>query len=396
MDPGRPPTDAVARVVPPARFTERRDVSVLPAPMLRWARDGVGPWPVLPWLVISAIAPVSDTLARRSVLGALILLVHVAGFFVTVLPAGRGESVRRVVGVPVVVALAALTVAAAGAWGDDWRTLLVLVAIEAGTGLDVGTAPVLVAAVTAAAVLSSGLGGGDWGTAWILGLNCFLAGIAAYLVYWLFTAVHELSRTREELASAAVSRERLRFARDLHDVLGHTLSIVVVKAEAVRRIALRDPEAAAAHASDIEAIGRSALAEVRDTVGGYRRTTWQEEVTSAHVALAAAGVALDVRGHTDDLDPAVADVLVWVLREATTNVVRHAQASRCSVAVCRTDDAVTMTVADDGRGSADGDGHGLTGARERASSARGTLRTTSDFNGFRVEVTLPADRAETR
>ncbi|AKU19058.1 hypothetical protein VV02_17840 [Luteipulveratus mongoliensis] len=363
--------------------------------MLRWARDGVGPWPVIPWLVISLIAPISQLRALASPWAVLVVLLQTAAFFALTIPAGRGESVRRPVGLAALAGQVAITIAAVAAWGEDWQTLFVLGAIIAGAGLDASAAPLAVLAVTAVATLTLGLVRDDWEVAWIIALNCFLAGIATYCVYWLFTAVHELSRTREELASAAVSRERLRFARDLHDVLGHTLSVVVVKAEAVRRIAARDPAAAAQHAGDIETIGRAALQEVRETASGYRTSSWQHEIDSARLALTAAGVDLMVSGDAAGLSPAVERTVGWVVREATTNVVRHAQATTCRIELVREGSEVQVSVADDGQGGSGAEGNGLRGLRERVTQSSGSVRITHDSNGFRLVAHLPVADEET-
>lgn len=111
----------------------------------------------------------------------------------------------------------------------------------------------------------------------------------------LFDTIQELNTTRQELARSAVEKERLRFSRDLHDLLGHTLSVVVVKAEAVRRLAPRDLDAALAQATDIEAVGRQALTEIREAVSGYREGSLTTELDSARSALEAAGIEPVVR-----------------------------------------------------------------------------------------------------
>src|SRR5690606_5786437 len=134
----------------------------------------------------------------------------------------------------------------------------------------------------------------------------------------------------QQLALAAVDRERVRFSRDLHDLLGHTLSVIVVKAEAVRRIADSDPAAASAHAQDIEDIGRRALSEVREAVGGYRNASLASELDRARRALEAASVDVAIDWDTGPLGNAAEETLAWVVREGATNVVRHARAQRCS------------------------------------------------------------------
>src|SRR5690606_32879645 len=123
-----------------------------------------------------------------------------------------------------------------------------------------------------------------------------LSGIGTHVVHRLAATNVELSRTRRRLAEAAVNAERVRFSRDLHDLLGHTLSVIVVKAEAVRRLAEADPTAAAAHGTEIEALGRSALSEVRQAVAGYREGSLEDEISRAAAALRAGGVEPEI-GH---------------------------------------------------------------------------------------------------
>ncbi|KAA9378615.1 hypothetical protein F5972_16570 [Microbispora cellulosiformans] len=212
--------------------------------------------------------------------------------------------------------------------------------------------------------------------------------------------IGELARTREQLAAAAVSAERLRFSRDLHDLLGHTLSMVVVKAEAVRRLAPRDVAAAVRHAEDIEAIGRQALTEVREAVTGYRDASLAYELDTARAALAAAGIDCEVRESGPAL-PREADVLLsWVVREGVTNVVRHSGARRCVITLRRDRDPVLVEVSDDGAPATDSaggeagevreqDGSGLRGLRERLAAAGGRLRATRLPRGFVLAAEIP-------
>ena len=129
---------------------------------------------------------------------------------------------------------------------------------------------------------------------WTEGFVVLLAGLASAAFAALLDTVAELRRTRAELARVAVAEERERFSRDLHDLLGHTLSVMVVKAQAVRRLAAQDPDAAAAHAADIEQIGRQALVDVRQAVDAMRAPTLAEELDGARRALDAAGIATTV------------------------------------------------------------------------------------------------------
>lgn len=190
----------------------------------------------------------------------------------------------------------------------------------------------------------------------------------------------------------ALVAERERVARDVHDVLGHSLTALSVKAELAARLVDVDPARARAELESIQDTARQALAEVRATVGGLRAGNLEAELAAAPRLLADAGVGTTVVGEVSDTDPRHRALLAWVLREAVTNVVRHARAAHTTITLGPTG----LVVADDGvglgveAGDATGpcDGHGLTGMRERVSAAGGTLSVTG-HRGTRVEVVLP-------
>ena len=256
----------------------------------------------------------------------------------------------------------------------------------------VGPAVVVAAA---AALMALRLAGSDWSQAWWQGgFTTFLSGASTYAFARLSETIGQLHATRESLARAAVAAERDRFARDLHDLLGHTLSVIVVKAETVRRLADRDTGLATKQAGDIEALGRQALREVRDAVEGYRTRSVAEEIVTARSALASVGVRLVYDDTNAPALPQRTDVLLaWVVREACTNVVRHAQARQCRVALTGPD-PVRLTIEDDGTGApaepASRTGHGLHGLSERLAAAGGWLAANGGPRGFRVVAQLPA------
>jgi two-component system sensor histidine kinase DesK len=185
----------------------------------------------------------------------------------------------------------------------------------------------------------------------------------------------------------ALVEERERVARDVHDVLGHSLTVVTVKAELAERLVDLDPDRARAELAEIQRLSRQALAEVRATVGGLRAARLADELASARTALAGAGIEPHLPDDAACVDPRHRTVLAWVLREAATNVVRHSDADTCWVEL----DANRLTVRDDGRGI-DGrpEGNGLRGLRERVDSAGGrlTLTTGPRGHGTVLEVTL--------
>jgi two-component system sensor histidine kinase DesK len=213
-----------------------------------------------------------------------------------------------------------------------------------------------------------------------LAQTAFSMMLAAAVVMLMRQAIHlirQLRATQQELARSAVEQERLRFARDLHDLLGHSLSLIVVKAEVARRLAERDPRAAAREAGEIETIGRQALAEVRQAVTGYRTLRFADEVLKAKAALSDAGIEPVVRITDDPLPSELDDVLGWVIREATTNVIRHSQATSCVIALVH-DRQWRLEVRDDGKGGQAAPGNGLLGLRERLAAVGGTLDIVID------------------
>lgn len=195
---------------------------------------------------------------------------------------------------------------------------------------------------------------------------------------------HEATLTQNRMALIA---ERERVARDVHDVLGHSLTALSIKAELAARLIDVDPTRAKAELESIQETARQALAEVRATVGGLRAANLEAELATAPLVLADAGIETHVTGTLADTDPRHRALLAWVLRESVTNVVRHARATSVAVELRPTG----LVVTDDGAGfEATGgrEGNGLRGMRERVSAAGGTLALTGD-RGTRLEVTLP-------
>ncbi|MFF3512907.1 sensor histidine kinase [Streptomyces sp. NPDC002573] len=226
----------------------------------------------------------------------------------------------------------------------------------------------------------------------------FLSTMVTAAILSLAEAVRELRAAREELARRAVEEERLRFSRDLHDLLGHTLSVIVVKSEAARRLAPRNMEAALAQVTDIESVGRQALTEIREAVTGYREGSLATELDRARSALTAAGIEPRVRRSGAPLAPQAEALLGWVVREAVTNAVRHSGAAHCRITIEGTPERVRLTVDDDGAGAPaqpapEGvGGTGLQGLTERLAAAGGSLRAgPSPRGGFTVTAELPVD-----
>jgi two-component system sensor histidine kinase DesK len=197
-----------------------------------------------------------------------------------------------------------------------------------------------------------------------------------------------LRMAQEEVEHLAAVAERERIARDLHDVLGHTLSLIILKSELARKIAGRDPDRAAREIADVEQVARKALAEVREAIRGYRGTL-EDEVARARSLLEAAGIRAELDVSLPTLGRAREEALALALREAVTNTVRHSGAVACRVALAADVGVCTLTVSDDGRGGIRAEGHGLRGMRERVETLGGSVAWSS-ARGTTLTVTVPA------
>lgn len=199
-----------------------------------------------------------------------------------------------------------------------------------------------------------------------------------------------LKLSQEEIRKLAASAERERIGRDLHDLLGHTLTLITVKAELAAKLAERDLAGAAREIRDVERISRQALAQVREAVGGYRSGGLTGELANARVALTAANVKLAEKVEPpSQLSPAQDSVLAMVLREAVTNVIRHSGAQHCRIEIENHDRQLRLLIEDDGHGGKVHEGNGLKGMRERLQSAAGQLTIDSSHSGTRLTVLLP-------
>jgi two-component system sensor histidine kinase DesK len=197
----------------------------------------------------------------------------------------------------------------------------------------------------------------------------------------------------EEVRGLATMAERERISRDLHDLLGHTLTLVAVKAELAARLASRDAEAAEREMQAVAAAAREALAEVRTAVVGMKGATLTTELERARQALASASVEADVQAQVVEGYPGQEAVLAMALREAVTNVIRHANASRCEIRVETRQDELVLSVADNGKGGRLVEGSGLKGMRARLSAIGGALQVKSGQDGARLVAVAPLSRA---
>ena len=273
--------------------------------------------------------------------------------------------------------------------GTSAYTLWIFVAVTGGALL-IPVAAMVLGVTLGVAMLAVDLVAGDplnWSLALTLvALTAFMVGFASNL-----RLNTELRRTREQLAVAAVAAERERIGRDLHDILGHSLTAIAVKAGLARRLVDRDPQAAAVEIADVERLARDALKDVRATASGYREVSLATEVAVAGAVLRAAGIVATLPRTVEDVEPEAREVFGYVVREAVTNVVRHSGAQTCGITLNQR----SIEVADDGTGidvtRSDQPGAGLRNLADRLTAMGGTFEAgPRSGSGFVVRASVPA------
>lgn len=262
------------------------------------------------------------------------------------------------------------------------RTLLLLAigcgVVAALVQIAVGTPPLSVVPTLVVAALS------------ITGI-----AVSLRLSVWMMAVVWELDDARQTAARLAVAEERLRFSRDLHDVFGRALSTVAVKSELAAALAERGDPRGAEEMLAVRQLAHDALREVRSVAQGYRSADLAAEIAGARALLRSAGVECRVAGEGTALPEPVAEAVAWVVREAVTNVVRHAEATACEIDV-RTDGSLCrVRISNDGAADAESaGGSGLRGLRERLGARGGTLSVAHHGGTFVVEATVPLELDE--
>ncbi|MFB6835925.1 histidine kinase [Streptomyces sp. NPDC056361] len=349
---------------------------------------------LLPWLLmgLGALSHLTGGEAPNPWIGGLGLLAFNTLYIAVVLRAFDARAREAPLTWVLLGTLGALTLALGIGYGREWLLFFPLLGLAVGAVVRRGR---LLRVITVPLVAVAGLVT-FWRDGWnSIGIvyGTFISVMVTATILTLDETVRQLRATREELARTAVEKERLRFSRDLHDLLGHTLSVIVVKTEVVRRLAPHDLDAALDQVRDIESVGRQALTEIREAVTGYREGSLATELDRARDALSSAGIEPVVRRSGPLLEPAAEALLSWVVRESTTNAVRHSGATRCEIALAGTAERVRLTVTDNGRGPAGtAPGSGLRGLRERVAAAGGTLDSgPAPGGGFQVAAELPVE-----
>ncbi len=320
--------------------------------------------------------------------------------------AGPIAFVRRAGGRPslAAVVLGSLAFAVALIGRDaNWTILFVAVAVVAGaiTPWQRAITAILLTAMlaTLARVAATGTPVGIAELAFAV----VISGLVVVSFGRLDRTARELTLAQAEIARLAAADERARIARDVHDLIGHSLSVIALKSELARRLVDVQPGRASAELQDIEGVARGSLRDIRETVAGYRLITLETELAGARMALSAAGIVMEVHQTTDVQDPTTEALLGWVVREGTTNIIRHSNGTHCKIGITALADQVQLEIIDNGRGHdrhvsglAGLRGSGLSGLQERLLAAGGRLEAGPvPGRGYRLTALVP-DRAEPR
>ena len=315
---------------------------------------------------------------------------------------------RRIIplrqGLPVLAGLTVLACWLSVVYGSAFLWLLVGVSAIAGVALPARSAFVAVMALTLLTLFVgvgvSGIMAADW--LHILPLVLLVRGLGLDMIglVRLASALREVHAARTELARLAVIEERLRVARDLHDLLGHTLSLMTLKSELAGRLIATQPERAAQEIREVERVARQTLREVREAVAGYRQPRLASELDAAGQLLEAAGIAYQIEHTAGLLPPATDALLAWTIREGVTNVIRHSHAYQCTLRVTCESGRACAEVINDGeplrspQAMQRDTGSGLAGLAERVSTAGGQLEVgPGPVVGFRLWVGLPTSQS---
>lgn len=365
-----------------------------------WPEEPAGPPATRSWRIrgtvvtsvflIYLVSPISQVFDGPHPWGVrvldIVLVLVYAGVYVAVFARSPWYSRRIRIGAVVVMSTCGITLAVLLGPDDlvymTYAISAALVQLPPMSGLLLGTG------VTAALLIGTAVekGSPDWLNASIL----VVLTIALFGTRQVVLQNAELRAARDEIATLAIAEERARMARDLHDVLGHSLTTITVKAGLARRIleSSSDAQQAIAELRDVERLSRTALSEVRSTVSGYRRASLPAELVGARVALQAAEIAADLPHAVDNVPASLQEPFAYVLREGVTNVIRHSNARHCEVRLGES----WIEIRDDGTvAGSPGAGHGLAGLKERLAKVGGSLSAgPAPSGGFVVRASVTA------
>ncbi|MEU7897970.1 sensor histidine kinase [Nonomuraea sp. NPDC049152] len=336
---------------------------------------------------VSEIAS-GEVTGATAVWGGVTIVAFVASYLATTL-APRSFEERNAWTYPLLALTTAIAITGSIAFGDGWLSLPVYTTVLFSFILPPKGAMAGIACMLAVVVGCGLLSGSDTGAIVLLCLQVVTLGVLFIGVRQTRLLALRLRAAQGEVARLAAADERLRIARDLHDLLGHSLSLIVLKSELAGRLASGKVQEEVA---DIEKVARQALVEVREAVTGYRQRELSQELDNARAVLRAAGAEPVVHVAGTPLPEALDDLLGWAAREGVTNVVRHAAATRCRIDVTYDGKAATLEIVDNGRGGpSESKGSGLAGLSERVKAAGGSFEAGPGVGGgFRLWVAVPA------
>jgi two-component system sensor histidine kinase DesK len=365
------------------------------------------------WLVylIQPVADLFDAKHHYSALyqfGGVALVAAFCVAYIFIIETWYLNRLRGRIGLAV---LATLAVVITLVYGKDWTSIFIYVSAATGFVVwDRRRALLGVAACTVAYIVLAEIVHTPSGDLWAELLPVVLIGFAMLGFKMQMVLVHQLRQAREAVAKLAASEERLRLARDMHDLTGQSLSLITLKSELAAKRLSRLPaspevDAVAADLGDIGRVSRQTLQDIREAVSGYRRPTLAVEIITARTSLEAAGITLDddpaLMTRSGTFDPDAEAALAWCLREAATNVIRHSGAQRCRIRLTERGDELSLEISDDGRGlpesaaTANGTrapaGNGLHNMSERLSAAGGHFSAGPGRGGrgFRLVASVP-------
>ena len=286
--------------------------------------------------------------------------------------------------------------------GSTFLWLFIGVSAIAGMTLSFRNASIAVMSLTLLTVAANvGLDKSITSANWlqIIPLALLVRGLGLDMIGFvrLSDALRELQKAREDLAHQAVTEERLPMARDLHDLLGHSLSLITLKSDLAGRLFKKDPRAASEHVHEVERVARQALREVREAVAGYRQRTLRGELDGTRQILEAAGIECAIEYRPQALPPEIDVVLAWIVREAVTNVIRHSKARHCLIRIVSNDSQIHAEIRNDGYPRTESSmvdrGTGLSGLAERLAEVGGIIEAgalpVSNGPGFQLKVEIP-------
>ena len=365
------------------------------------------------WLLICLYFPLASLVSKpdawlRLVVGIMALLLFAISYtwIMWLHPASQGTRTRSRsrLSVLLLVALSLLVTVFSLLDGPAWLWSFLGVSAIAGVVLPMRRAGGVVVLLTALPLLITlfthrGVAGIDWW--WLIALMLLVRGLGLDMigVSRLFSALRELHTARRELARLAVIEERERLSRDLHDLLGQTLSVITLKSELARGLITEDPARCAQELTGIEQVGRMTLREVRKTVAGYRQPRLSSELDGARQLLEAAGISSSIEELPGELPRPHDAVLAWSVREGVTNVIRHSRARHCLLRFTQEQSWIGLELLNDRAGTEDagtqciGQGSGLVGLRERVNELGGTMEAgpllLEGEPHFRLRMELP-------